>query len=55
VPPLPADSARPFSPVTWHLRAGDRARRFTLKVRSSTGVTEAIKVHVNRPRTGVLD
>jgi hypothetical protein len=50
VPPLPAGSASRNSPVTWRIRAASREGQFTLKVLSSTGVSqsEGVRIKANR-------
>jgi hypothetical protein len=45
VPAVPPDAARRTSPVTWRIRA-DREGRFTLRVQSSTGTSQAQSVRI---------
>jgi hypothetical protein len=47
VPKVPAGSAQPISPVTWRIKAG-KAGSFVLVVRSSTGVTQELRIRINR-------
>jgi hypothetical protein len=54
VPPVPADASRPISTVTWRLRAL-RVGRFSLAVRSSTGVSQKHTIRITPPPRGVLD
>lgn len=46
VPPLPANSASRTSPVTWRVKAGPREGAHTLRVRSSTGVSQTQPVRI---------
>ena len=46
VPALPAGAASQVSPVTWKVRAGRREGSFTLRVRSSTGVSQSLPVQI---------
>jgi hypothetical protein len=46
VPPLQPGSPSPVSTVAWRVRAGPRAGTFTLRVASSTGVSQALPVRV---------
>jgi hypothetical protein len=48
VPPLPADAASRTSPVTWRVKGPSREGNYSLKVQSSTGVsqTQPIRIQV---------
>jgi hypothetical protein len=46
VPPLPAGAASRNSPVTWRVRAGTREGTYTIKVQSSTGVSQTQEVRI---------
>jgi hypothetical protein len=52
VPAVPTDAARPDSPVTWHIRAGNDGP-YELTVRSSKGATQKLRLTI-RTR-GVFD
>lgn len=53
VPPLPPDAVSANSPVTWRIQAPERRGQFTLKVESSTGVSQTQPVMI-RAR-GIFD
>jgi hypothetical protein len=46
VPALPADASSRNSPVTWKVRAGSREGKFTIRVRSSNGVSQTQPVTI---------
>jgi hypothetical protein len=46
VPPLPSGAASRNSPVTWRVRAGPREGTYTVKVQSSTGVSQTQEVRI---------
>jgi hypothetical protein len=50
VPPLSDPGKTKNSPVTWRLRAPGKTGSYTLKVRSSTGVTQTQPVVIKPPR-----
>jgi hypothetical protein len=52
VPPVPAGAARPDSPVTWRLRAGDDGK-YELAVRSNKGATQKLPITIHT--RGVFD
>ena len=50
VPPLPRDATSHNSPVTWKVKAPGHEGKYTLKVQSSTGVsqTQTVTIRANR-------
>jgi hypothetical protein len=46
VPPLPLDGTSRNSPVTWRIRAGQKSGKFSLQVKSSTGVTQSLPIEI---------
>jgi hypothetical protein len=50
VPPLPADGSSTNSPVTWKIKAPNRSGSFTLRVDSSTGVTQSQALIIRQAR-----
>jgi hypothetical protein len=56
VPPLPPEASSRISPVTWKVQAPPREGQYTLKVQSSTGVSQKQDVTIKRPRrSGLFD
>src|SRR5262249_35971457 len=50
VPPLPADAGPRTSPVTWKVRSPNRGGTYSLKVISSTGVSQTQRVTIRSNR-----
>jgi hypothetical protein len=50
VPPLPPGSASRNSPVTWRVQAASREGQYTLKVQSSTGVSQSLSIRIKGSR-----
>jgi hypothetical protein len=46
VPPLPPGADNPNSPVSWRVRAGPKEGVYTIKVQSSTGVSQSQDVRI---------
>jgi hypothetical protein len=46
VPPLPEGAASRNSPVSWRVRAGPKEGNYTVKVQSSTGVSQSQPVRI---------
>jgi hypothetical protein len=54
VPPLPAGAASSNSPVSWKVRAPDKAGQYVLKVQASSGIAQSQPIII-RPPGGIFN